>query len=256
MTRPSIRAAFLAVALIAAAVANPRAAVAQTGKDALTPAQREAVEAIVGDVLRNNPEIVLEAIRTLQERQRAAELEKGRDAVARHKDAIENDPSSPVAGNPNGSVTVVEFFDYRCTYCKQVLPTITALIHEDADVRYVFKEFPILSPESEIAARVALLVWQYHPDKYFTFHRQLMSVRGNLDKARVLRIAEDLGADAARIEREMESEELGAILERNRALAQELGIRGTPGFVIDDTIVPGAVGLEALKRLVADARKG
>jgi len=253
-----IRTTFLALFVATAGFAAPGLAQSSKGsaKDALTPAQREAVEAIVGDVIREHPEIVLDAIRTLQERQQAQEQQTNRAAFARYQDEIEHDPTSPVAGNPDGDVTVVEFFDYRCTYCKKVFPSIVTLLASDKNVRYVFKEFPILSPESEIGARAALAVWQHAPDLYFAFHSHLMALRGDLTKARVLSLADGLGIDPGSIEADMGSEKFSEVIRRNHVLADALGIRGTPGFVINGKIVPGAIGLDELRRMIAAARKG
>ena len=199
---------------------------------------------------------MLDAIRTLQERQRAQEQERNNAAFVRYRDEIERDPASPVAGNPQGDVTVVEFFDYRCTYCKKVFPSIASLLASDSNVRYVFKEFPILSPESETGARAALAVWQHAPDKYFAFHSRLMALRGDLTKERILRVVEDLGIDPGPVETDMGSPKFSDEIRRNHELAEALGIRGTPGFVIGGQIVPGAIDLDSLKQMIADARKG
>ncbi|MDG2033778.1 MAG: DsbA family protein, partial [Rhodospirillales bacterium] len=166
-----------------------------------------------------------------------------------------NDPDSPVAGNPTGDVTVVEFFDYLCNYCKRIIPTIQKLLKQDKNVRYVFKELPILSLDSRLAARAALVVWKNQKEKYLDFHTTLMTSQGSLSEARILRLAKKVGADTTLIKKKMRSNEISAILKRNFDLAQRLGVRGTPGFIIGDKIVPGAIDLTALKSLIAEARK-
>lgn len=224
-------------------------------RSAMTPAQRQEIEKVIGEYLREHPEIVIEAIRTFQARQQADQQNRGRARVASLRQELERDPTSPVVGNPNGDVTIVEFFDYRCTFCKRVLPTIQKLLKEDGNIRYVMKEFPILSPGSELGARAALVVWKYDPAKYFDFHADLMQSKGGMTEGKVLRAAAKLGLDVTRIRREMKSDEISMALKSNFDLAQQLGVRGTPGFVIAGTLVPGAIDLKTLERMVAEARK-
>jgi protein-disulfide isomerase len=159
-----------------------------------------------------------------------------------------------VAGNPKGDVTVVEFFDYRCTFCKRVLPAVRRLLRDDPRIRYVFKEFPILTPQSRIAARAALAAWRVAPETYFGFHVDLMSARGALGEAVILRLAANAGLDTQRLKREMQSPEIEAVLRRNAEIAQRLGIQGTPAFIIGERLVPGAIDLAQLQSLVAEAR--
>jgi len=229
-------------------------AFAQSASEALDERQRDEVRQIIGEYLRDNPEIILEAIQQLRDREQARQHEQAQTNLVSYRDQIERDPSSPVAGNPDGDVTIVEFFDYRCGYCKQMLPAVRALLRADKNVRYVFKEFPILSPESEIAARAALAAWQQSPPKYFKLHTKLMEAQGSLSERQILRIAETVGLDANRIKQDMNSPEIARVLESNKDLASRLGIQGTPGFVIGDRIVPGAISPETLNQLVAEAR--
>ena len=156
-------------------------------KAVMPPAQREAIEQVIGEYLREHPEVVIEAIRSFQARQQAEEQNRGRARVASLQQELEHDPTSPVVGNPNGDVTIVEFFDYRCTYCKRVLPTVQKLLKDDGNIRYVMKEFPILSPGSELGARAGLVVWKQAPAKYFQFHTDLMESKGGMTEGKVLR---------------------------------------------------------------------
>ena len=163
------------------------------------------------------------------------------------------DPASPVLGNPTGDVTITEFFDYRCPYCKVMAPRLVTLIAKDRGVRLVMKEYPVLSRESIIAARVALAVAQH--GKYQTFHAAMFAVDGPFDEARILEVVRSIGLDPASIANEMKSREIEAELRRNLALGHILGVHGTPAFVVGEAIVPGAVPLEALEKLIAAERK-
>jgi protein-disulfide isomerase len=217
------------------------------------PLTREQVEAIVRDYLLRNPEIIVEAIDGLEEKRRQATESSQRDALAAKRVELVNDPDAPVAGNPDGDVTIVEFFDYRCPYCKQVVPTIAQLLRADGKVRVVYKELPILGPDSVVAARAALAARAQ--GKYHQLHEALMRARGTLDEATVLKIAADAGIEVARLKADMGKPEIEAIIDRNRRLARALSLTGTPAFIIGNKIVPGAVDIDTLKKLVAEARR-
>ena len=235
-----IAAAMLAAALPARAQQTP-------------PLTREQVEQIVREYLVSNPEIIVEAIEALEARQKQSMQAGQRDAVAANQEQLYRDRDAPVLGNPKGDVTVVEFFDYRCPYCKQVAPSLARLLEEDGKLRLVLKEFPILGPDSVVAARAALAA--HAQGKYAPMHAALLGHRGNFDDAVVAKIAGDAGLDVARLKSDMAKPEIAAMIERNKALAHELSLTGTPAFIIGDRVVPGAVDLETLKLLVADARK-
>jgi len=220
------------------------------------PLDRAAIEAIIRAYIKDNPEEIVESVRAHQERQAAAAQAKAEEALASSRGELERDPGTPVAGNPDGDVTLVEFFDYQCGYCKKVFPAIRQLIESDGNLRYVLKEFPILGPDSLTASRAALAVWHLEPERYFAFHSALMEARGSLDEVRVLDIAEDLGLDARAIKAKMQSREVNDAVEGIHTLAETLQIRGTPAFVINGQLIPGAVGLDALKELIAAARQG
>lgn len=243
--------AHAAALLLALATAAPAAA-----EEPLNADQKDAVRALVREVLRENPELVMEALQTLQARQEQAKQDAMAKMVVIHRDQLVNDPDSPVGGNPNGDVTIVEFMDYRCSYCKRVFESLQALFKEDDRIRFVVKELPILGPDSVLASKAALTVWKTRPDRYMEFHSALMSARGALSDQRILKIAADMGLDAAPIGAGMKSTEHDDAIERNVALALALGISGTPAFVIGDQLVPGAVGIETLRGLVEQARKG
>lgn len=209
-------------------------------------------EAMVRDTLRANPDLVLEALQVLQDRQADVQRTQGRDAIMANRDALLNDPNSYVAGNPEGDVTLVEFFDYRCPYCRRSMATVAALIEQDPKLRVVYKEFPILGTQSVIAARLAVAARK--DARYEALHDALMTAPTPLDEDTVLGIAADLGLDRAAMAAAMKTPEVENILRANHALARDLGIAGTPAFVIGDTLVPGVASLDDLKALVAAVR--
>lgn len=173
--------------------------------------------------------------------------------IAARRDEIYNDPEAPVGGNPQGDVTIVEFFDYNCPYCRQVASVLDELVQTDPNIRLVYKEFPILGPNSTFAARAALAARKQ--GKYLEFHSALMMGRRVADEAAVLEFARIAGLDIDRLKADMEDPAIGAILERNLSLADALHISGTPAFVIADEIYPGAAELADFQRLIAAARE-
>lgn len=254
LTRLVVPAVLIGLATFMSAPAFAQSA--QSSAPEMSPAQRLAIEKVIGEYLRENPEVVIEAIRTFQARQQTNQQQQQRASVASLQKELETDPTSPVVGNKNGNVTIVEFFDYRCHFCKQVFPSVVELLKKDTNIRYVLKEFPILSPGSQIAARAALVVWKNDPAKYFDYHSDLMESHGALTERKVLRMAAKYKLNTDRMKREMNSQEISGMLQRNFDLAKKLGIRGTPGFIVAGTLVPGAIDLKTLRRMVADARKG
>ena len=220
-----------------------------------TPEQKAALQQLVREVLVSNPEILIEAMNALEAKQQAETTKASKAAILANRKAIFEDGVSFVAGNPQGDVTIVEFFDYRCGYCKQVQPSLIALLKEDSKVRLVLKEMPVLGPESVIAARAAVAALEQDKGaKYFDFHNAMMEFRGQITEAEVFRLAGKAGLDTARLKTDMAAPKTEQILRANLALADTLGIQGTPGFIIGDQLVPGAVPLDTLRQLVKDAR--
>lgn len=211
------------------------------------------VRGIVQAFLAEKPDLVIDAIRTYQAREEKREADQRNAAIAALWDDLGGVESDPVVGNPQGDVTIVEFFDYRCGYCKRMVPVMESLLEDDRNVRVVLKEFPILGPESMIASRVALA--SRFQDRYAEVHDALMRHRGQLDTETIYRIVEEMGIDMERLRADMEHPEVEATLRRNMELADALDIRGTPAFVTRGEIVPGAVSASALKDMLARARK-
>ena len=241
------------IALIAAVFIS---AAVPAAEPPFTPRQMRAVEDVVRQYLLDNPEVLVDAIRALRVKQQADSTRQLQETLASRRGELESDPTSPVAGNPNGNVTVVEFFDYNCPYCKKVFPSMRSLIEADGNIRYVLKEYPILGPQSVMAARAALAIWKLDSEKYMPFHASMMKTRGKLSEATIFDLAAEAGLDPGRLKKAMAEPWIDEAIRRNDDLAAALNITGTPAFVIGNHVIPGAVDLETLKNLVASARKG
>jgi protein-disulfide isomerase len=221
-------------------------------------AQRGDIERIIREYLIKNPEVLQEAISELEKRQASADAEKHKVAVKDNAETLFNSARHVVVGNPQGDVTFVEFFDYNCGYCKRALEDMTALMKSDPKLKVVLKEFPVLGPASVEAARVAVAVRMQDKTgkKYLEFHQKLLTGRGQVDRARAIAVAKEVGLDTARIERDMASEEARVSIEESFKLAEKLGLNGTPSYVIGNDVVVGAVGLATLREKVNAARCG
>lgn len=213
----------------------------------------EQVEKIVRDYLMREPEIIYQALEELQRRQAAEQAEQQKLALVSSKDELLNDPATPVAGNPDGDVALVEFFDYRCGYCRRVLSSMQALMDEDDQLKVVFKELPVLGEDSVRAARAALAGQMQDAKLYLDFHLALMSA-DDLSADGIRAIAANIGFDPDQLEQDMQSDEVSKAIDANYQLASTLGIEGTPAFVIGEALVPGAVDKQRLAALIAEAR--
>jgi protein-disulfide isomerase len=207
--------------------------------------------------LLENPEVLMEAIAVLEQRQTEDQIAADRRKVATHADELFADADSWVGGNPEGDVTVVEFMDYRCSYCRRAHPEVNALISGDGNIRYIVKEFPILGDESVAAARFALAARAVAgDDAYSDVHDRLMTARGAMNEETFVRVADELGLDTDAILAEMASPEIDRILQENYALAQALEISGTPSFVFQTDLVRGYVPLDSMQGIVRAIRDG
>jgi protein-disulfide isomerase len=200
--------------------------------------QKRAIEAVVKDYLTKNPEIMVEVQTALETKMAKEEAERTKAMVAEHAKDIYRSPNAPVAGNPDGDITVVEFFDYNCGYCKRGFSEIAKLVEKDKNVRVVFKEFPILRDESEQAAKVALAARMQ--GKYWEVHSEMIQTKGLVNEAVGLKIAEKHGLDMAKLKTDMASPEVKAELDRVKELAKTLSINGTPHFLVGDQAIGGA----------------
>ena len=241
----------ISLAALAAAIGF---GVAARAADPAPPAlDRPQIERIVRDYLREHPEVILEAVDAFKKKQEEAELADIKKAMDARRAEIVSDPSSPVGGNVKGDVTLVEFFDYQCGVCKSVHGMVADMVKSDGRIRRVYKDWPILGPESMFAARAALA--SRKQDKYVAFHDALMEAKAPLTDQAVFTTAKAVGIDVARLQRDMNDPEIAAILQRNFALADALHINGTPSFVIGNVLVRGARDLDSMRDLVARARK-
>lgn len=240
-----------ALALLAAVGLTGATQVA--AEETLTEAEKAAIEDLIEKYIQTHPDIILESVRAYTERQEVAAREAAESNLTKLREQILFDPMAPVAGNPDGDITVVEFFDYRCGYCKRSLDMVMAMIDEDPNLRVVFKEFPILSPQSRRAAQAALAAQKQ--GKYLEYHYALMSSRGSFDDEQILDIAAEVGLDIGQLEKDMEAPEITAYLDSVQDLARSLDIRGTPTFVVENQIVRGAVDAETLRKAIEEKRK-
>ncbi|TMI99074.1 MAG: DsbA family protein [Alphaproteobacteria bacterium] len=243
--RPLLLAAALALTALPAAAQD------------FSSAQRGEIEKIIKEYLIKHPEVLQEAMAELEKKQQLAETEKARSAIKNHSDALFNSPRQVVLGNPQGDVTFVEFFDYNCGYCKRALNDMVEIMGKDPKLKVVLKEFPVLGPSSVEAAQVAVAVRMQDKTgkKYLEFHQKLLGGRGQVDKAKALAAARDVGLDMARLDKDLKSEEIGKTLEESMKLAEALGLNGTPSYVIGSDVVIGAVGQAQLSQKIQAARQ-
>jgi protein-disulfide isomerase len=229
------------------------ATTANETKTAVAPSQ-EPSDVAIERYIRNHPEVIEQSLQTLEAKREAELRDRQKAALAAKQDELLHDPASPVSGNPKGEVTLVEFYDYRCGFCKRAASAVTELQKVDPRVRVVYKDFPILGEPSELAAKAALA--SQVQGKHQAFHEALLASHADMTKDEVLKIAVSVGLNAKRLEADMANPKWQAVIAKNRALAQELGISGTPGFIVGNELVPGALDLNGLKELIGRAGHG
>lgn len=212
----------------------------------------DRIKELVLEAIRENPGIVFEAAQLFEDQQQALQAQAAAQVLDTEKTTLENDPNAPVLGNPEGDVTVVEFFDYNCPYCRRVKPEMEALLAADPNVRVVYREWPILGDGSVFAARAALA--SRNQGKYEEFHWAMMQLKERAEEASILRTAEDIGLDVAQLRRDMNGPEIEEHIQTSMRLAQSLGFSGTPSFVIGDSLAPGLIQADQMIELVDQAR--
>lgn len=212
----------------------------------------DRVKALVYEAILENPEIIMEAVRLLEERQLQEQQSAAAAVLQSERFKLEQDPNAIVLGNPEGDVTVVEFFDYNCPYCRRAMPEVDALIERDPNVRLVYREWPILGEGSVFAARAALAARKQ--EKYEEFHIAMMGMKGRAEETTVLRIARDIGLDVDQLRRDMESPEVEEHIQTSMELSNALGFSGTPSFVIGEALIPGFVEADVLIQQVEAVR--
>jgi protein-disulfide isomerase len=241
----------LAAFCVIAAGSGFLAAAGQEGSKPLTKAE---IEQIVKDYIMQHPDVVLDSVRQYQERARADQRKRAQDAVTAKGTELYLDGSSPAtvpAAQAGDAISMVEFFDYRCGYCKRVQPALKKVLADNPHVRLVFKEFPILGPESTMASKAALA--SVKQNKYVPFHDALMTSQLPLTSENIDKIAASVGIDVAAMKKDMESPEIEVLLAKNRELATALGVEATPSFVIAGEVVPGAIDASAFQQLIRKA---
>jgi protein-disulfide isomerase len=246
MIRPTAGRPLIAILLASSLLAIPAEG------EPFTPEQRAEIVAILRDALRSDPSILRDAVQALREDEGSRQKQVVRAALARDRDALQADPADPVAGNALGDVTVVEFYDTRCPYCRRMLPTMAALLKAEPGVRLVYKDLPVLGPTSLLEAR-ALLAAQ-RQGGYLRLQEALMRAAAPSTSESIRAEAEGQGLDADRLLRDMDDPTIRARLEVNARLARDLAVEGTPAIVVGDMLIPGAVELTNLRAAIAEAR--
>ncbi len=235
---------------VAAAVADKMA-----GKATFSPEQEKAIGEIVRKTLLARPEILQEAFAALEARDKAEQEKRKLSALSESADTLFRSKLSPVSGNPKGDVTIVEFFDYNCPYCRKAFKGLEEVIRDDSKLRVVFKEYPIFGGASLTAAKAALAAEKQ--GKYFQFHKALLENDGRITDAVVYRKAREIGLDVARLKKDMRGADIAKSIAETRNLADRLGVRGTPAFFVGDKMIPGAPRdlVSIMKKHAADIRK-
>lgn len=222
---------------------------------AMTDDERTAFRAEIRAYLLANPEVIMEAVGVLEQREQAAKANNDVALAVNYADQLMNDGHSFVGGNPDGDITIVEFMDYRCGYCKKAFPEVASLIASDGNIRYIVKEFPILGEQSMLAAQFALAVKIVAGDEaYEEVHNTLMEFRGDMSQEKLMRLASDLDLDIASITVEMGGSAVAKIINNNRLLGQAMQISGTPTFVVQDQMLRGYVPQAQMEQIVAAVR--
>lgn len=221
-------------------------------KDALTTDQKKAVEELVRQYILDHPEVLMESVQRMEQKQKEQEKAKTARAIKSRGKELFKDADTPFAGPADGDVVIVEFFDYHCGVCKRVLPIIVKMLKTDPKVKLVFKEWPILGPDSIVAARAALA--SRKQGKYVDFHTAMMKATGRLTKNRIMAIATGVGLDPVKLEQDMKAREIDALLSRNLQLADALTLNGTPSFIIGNTLIRGGRPYDGMMDLIRKER--
>jgi protein-disulfide isomerase len=234
-------------------LAFPAVAPAQS----FTPDQKHEIETIVKDYLVAHPEVLQDVMAALDKHQQEADAQKVRATILKDNATLFDSPHQVVLGNPHGSVTLVEFFDYNCAYCKRALPDMMKLLQTDTNLKFVLKEFPVLGDGSVEAAHVAVAARMQDPTgaKYIEFHQKLLGGRGAADQARALAVAKEVGFDMPRLLKDLNSPEVKTTIDEDMTLADALGVSGTPSYVVGDQLVVGAVGFDDLETKIKALEK-
>lgn len=223
----------------------------------ISDSEKETIQKVVKEYIVNeHPEIIIDALKEMKKRDEAVASAKIRESISSKKKYLFEDPATPVGGNPKGDVTVLEFFDYQCGYCKMVEESVEKLLKEDKNVRFVYKEFPVLGPMSLQAAKAAIASLKQDKSKYVAFHNALMKKQGHFTKDEdILSVAKSVGLDTEKLKKDMQDESVSKQVQASIDLGTEIGARGTPMFVIGEEVYPGAMELTQMKEAIEKTRK-
>lgn len=216
---------------------------------------RAEVESIVKEYILNNPDVLVESLNKYQEKQQQDQMANAKKSVEAAQEDIKKNKTSPFAGNEDGDVTVVEFFDYNCHFCQQAFPSVSKLLEADKKVKVVFKELPILGPTSETAARAALAVHFIDNSKYMDFHSKMMDFKGPKTDEVIFNAVKEIGLDPEKVKEEMKSDRVTKEINDVRGFAKSINVNGTPAFIVGKQFIPGAIDPEGMKKAVEQARK-
>lgn len=242
----------IAAAMIVVATVYANLTGVARAEEALTADQKKAVEELVRQYILDNPNVLIESMRRMDQKRKAEEKAKVSSAIKSRKKELLEDPDAPFAGPKDSDVVIVEFFDYHCGVCKRVLPIVQKMLKSDAKVKLVYKEWPILGPASVTAARAALA--SHKQGKYIPFHNAMMKANGRLTKNRILAIATGLGMDPVKLEKDMKAREIDSILSRNLQLSDAITLNGTPSFIIGNTLIRGGRSYDSMMGLIRKER--
>lgn len=234
---------YLAIALGAVLVSS-----AVTAQDM----SRDEIEDIIKNYIENNPEVILNSVEAYGRQQQEAEFEAQQEAVKANMEWIDNSDILPIEGNPDGDVTIVEFFDYNCGYCKKALEDVLTLMGEDDNLKFVFVDMPILGPNSRLAAEWSLAAREQ--DAFLEYHVALMESRGMLNESRLETLAENIGLDVDKMREDANGENVASMINEKLQKASAMGISGTPAFIINGELYGGYIGLERMREAVEEAR--
>lgn len=235
-------------------VAGINGAAVRAAEPQFGDAQKQELHKIIRDYLIKNPEVIREAIEALERQQQEQQTAQARQSIRLNADLLYRSERGFVVGNPAAKITMVEFFDYNCGYCKRSLDDVVTLVESDSNLKLVLKEFPILGAGSVFAARAAIA--SKKQKKYWEFHLAMMKNRGAINEEQVIAIAGEVGLDVDKLRADMDDPEVSATINESMELANAVGINGTPAFVIDDRLIPGALGLDGLRAQIAEVRDG
>lgn len=209
-----------------------------------------AIEAVVKRVIADNPQLLADSLQSLQRKRYEEQAAKAKEGVSKFKDQIFGDENSPVVGDKDAKIAVVQFYDYHCGYCKKVAPTFQKLLDNHSDVKVIFKEFPILSEDSKSAARAALAISKLSPSKYFDFHQLLMGTQGAYSEDKLKELAGKVGVNGDELWKAMQEDWVSQQLQDVAELAGNLGVGGTPAIIVGNELIPGAIEYDALEAKV------